>query len=76
MNKIFLILIILISWNIIAKEITNEVYVNSNNINYDKKTNIISLGKNSLINYHTTSIKTDSGKVDINNKKKYHNCTM
>ena len=68
MNKIFLILIILISWNIIAKEITNEVYVNSNNINYDKKTNIISLGKNSLINYHTTSIKTDSGKVDINNK--------
>jgi LPS-assembly protein len=68
MNKFFLILIIFISWKIIAKEITNEVYVNSNNLNYDKTTNIINLGKNSLINYHLTSIKTDSGEIDINSK--------
>ncbi|MDB2435190.1 LPS assembly protein LptD, partial [Alphaproteobacteria bacterium] len=53
---------------VIAKEIANEVYVNSNNISYDKKTNVINLGKNSLINYDSTSIKTDSGKIDINNK--------
>ena len=68
MNKIFLFFIIFISLNVISEEITNEVYVNSNNISYDKKTNIINLGKNSLINYDLTSIKTDSGKIDINNK--------
>ena len=68
MNKIFLFFIIFISLNVIAKEIANEVYVNSNNISYDKKINIINLGKNSLINYDSTSIKTDSGKIDINNK--------
>ena len=68
MNKIFLFFIIFISLNVIAKEIANEVYVNSNNISYDKKTNVINLGKNSLINYDSTSIKTDSGKIDINNK--------
>ena len=68
MNKIYLFFIISISLNVIAKEIANEVYVNSNNISYDKKTNVINLGKNSLINYDSTSIKTDSGKIDINNK--------
>ena len=68
MNKIFLFFIISISLNVIAKEIANEVYVNSNNISYDKKINIINLGKNSLINYDSTSIKTDSGKIDINHK--------
>jgi LPS-assembly protein len=68
MNRVLLIFITFMSLNVIANEITNEIYVNSNNIDYDKRNNIINLGENSLINYHSASIKTDSGKINVNDK--------
>ena len=54
-----------------AEQISNEIYVNSKNLNYDKKTDIINLGKNSLINYQSASIKTDEGLIDLKGKKIY-----
>ena len=54
-----------------AEQISNEIYVNSKNLNYDKKTNTINLGKNSLINYQSASIKTDEGLIDLKGKKIY-----
>jgi LPS-assembly protein len=69
MNKIYLCLITFISFSLVAKQITNDIYVNSSNIYYDKEKNIVNLGENSLINYQTATIKTDEGIIDVNNKK-------
>ena len=72
MNKIlfiFVLLIMAVQFN--AEQISNEIYVNSKNLNYDKKTDIINLGKNSLINYQSASIKTDEGLIDLKGKKIY-----
>ena len=54
-----------------AEQISNEIYVNSKNLNYDKETDTINLGKNSLINYQSASIKTDEGLIDLKGKKIY-----
>ena len=72
MNKIlfiFVLLIMAVQFN--AEQISNEIYVNSKNLNYDKKTDTINLGKNSLINYQSASIKTDEGLIDLKGKKIY-----
>ena len=68
MNKLLILILIVISNNIYAEKITNDIYINSQNIKHDKETNIVILGKNSLINYQTTSIKTDEGIIDLNTK--------
>ena len=72
MNKIlfiFVLLIMAVQFN--AEQISNEIYVNSKNLNYDKETDTINLGKNSLINYQSASIKTDEGLIDLKGKKIY-----
>ena len=68
MNKILILIIIIFSGNVLSKQITNEIYINSDNLNYNKEKNVIIFGKNSLINYQTASIKADDGKIDLNNK--------
>ena len=69
MNK-FLIIIFLffLTHNINSEQISKDVYINSENIYHDKKAEKIYLGKNSLLNYQTTSISTDEGIIDTKNK--------
>ena len=70
MNKIlFIFLLLFVAGKFNAEPITNDIYVNSKNINYDKETNLISLGQNSLINYQSASIRTDEGVIDLGNKR-------
>ena len=70
MNKIlFIFLLLFVTGKFNAEPITNDIYVNSKNINYDKETNLISLGQNSLINYQSASIRTDEGVIDVGNKR-------
>ena len=72
MNKIlFIFVLLIIAGKFNAEQITNEIYVNSKNLKYDKETGTINLGKNSLINYQSTSIKTDEGLIDLEDKKIY-----
>ena len=57
MNKIlFIFLLLFVAGKFNAEPITNDIYVNSKNINYDKETNLISLGQNSLINYQIANL--------------------
>ena len=70
MNKIIpLLLLLIFTKNLIANKDSEDVYINSKNIFHDKELNLIYLGNDSLINYNDTSIKANSGKIDINNKK-------
>ena len=70
MNKIlFIFLLLFVTGKFNAEPITNDIYVNSKNINYDKETNLINLGQNSLINYQSASIRTDEGVIDVGNKR-------
>ena len=45
MNKLLILILIVISNNIYAEKITNDIYINSQNIKHDKETNIVILGK-------------------------------
>jgi len=69
MNK-FLIIIFLsfLTYGINSEQVSKDVYINSENIYHDKKAEKIYLGKNSLLNYQTTSISTDEGIIDTKNK--------
>ena len=70
MSKVLILLFFLIlAKNLIANKSSEEVYVNSKNIFHDRELNMIYLGNDSLIDYHGTSIKTNSGEIDIENKK-------
>ena len=70
MNKIFSIFILLIvTYAINSKANQDDIYVNSENIQHDKNSNIIYLAKDSFINYQSVSIRTDEGMIDTDNKK-------
>ena len=69
MNKFFIIIFLFfLTYNINSEQISKDIYINSENIYYDKKTEEIYLGKNSLLNYQTTSISTNEGIIDTKNK--------
>ena len=45
----------------------NETYINSNNITYNEKDNIVELAKNSKININDINVLIDKGVIDYNN---------
>jgi lipopolysaccharide assembly outer membrane protein LptD (OstA) len=72
MNKIYLSIfsIFIILFNQILKLNANDdTYINSSNITYNEKENIIELSKNSKINYKNTNILINKGVIDYNNNK-------
>ena len=68
MNKIFLvsIFLIFITINVLKLSANDNTYINSNNIIYNEKENIVELSKNSKINYKNTNILIDKGIIDYN----------
>ena len=68
MNKIFSIFIFLIFlFNYVIKLNANDdTYINSSNIIYNEKQNIVELAENSKINYKDTNILIDRGMIDYN----------
>ena len=72
MNKIFILIfsisIILFS-QIIKLSANDDTYINSSNITYNEKENIVELSENSKINYKNTNILIDKGIIDYNKNK-------
>ena len=69
MNKIFisLFIIFIILFNQIYRLNANDdTYINSNNIIYNEKENIVELSENSKINFKNTNILIDKGIIDYN----------
>ena len=68
MNKIFSIFIFLIFlFNYVIKLSANDnTYINSSNIIYNEKKNVVELAENSKINYKDTNILIDRGMIDYN----------
>ena len=68
MNKIFSIFIFLILlFNYVIRLSANDdTYINTNNIIYNEKGNIIELAENSKINYKNTNLLIDRGIIDYN----------
>jgi len=50
----------------ISANTNNDTYINTSNISYDEKNNIIELSKNSKINVDDTNILIDRGIIDYN----------
>ena len=69
MNKLslllFLILTILFN-QIIKLNANDDTYINSSNITYNEKENILELAENSKINFRDTNILIDKGIIDYN----------
>ncbi len=72
MNKIlisvFIILIILFN-QIIKLNANDDTYINSSNITYNEKENIVELSENSKINFNNINILIDKGIIDYNNNE-------
>ena len=72
MNKklfsIFIFLIFLIS-QVIILNANDDTYINSSNIIYNEKENIVELAENSKINYKNINILIDKGIIDYNQNK-------
>ncbi len=68
MNKFIIcfLIIILMFRQIIHANSDNNTYINSSNIKYDEKNNIVELSKNSKINIDNTNILVDRGIIDYN----------
>jgi lipopolysaccharide assembly outer membrane protein LptD (OstA) len=69
MNKIFIsifIFIIILFGQIIKLFANNDTYINSSNITYNEKENIVELAENSKINFKNTNILIDKGIIDYN----------
>ena len=69
MNKILLsvcILIIFLFNQVIRLNANDDTYINSSNIIYNEKENIIELSENSKINFKNTNILIDKGIIDYN----------
>lgn len=69
MNKfIFIILLFTFFFRlIIILKANDETYINTSNIIYDEKNNIVELAENSKININDTNILVDKGIIDYNN---------
>ncbi len=68
MNNLFLPLIILFFFinQIIVFSANNNTYINTKNIIYNEKENIVELAENSKINFNDTNILVDRGIIDYN----------
>ena len=69
MNKVFLLISILIIFlfnQVIKLNANDDTYINSSNIIYNEKENIVELSENSKINYKNTNILIDKGIIDYN----------
>ena len=69
MNKIFIIIFIFIIFlfnQIIKLNANDDTYINSSNITYNEKENIVELSENSKINFKNTNILIDKGIIDYN----------
>ena len=69
MNKIYLLLAIIFVFlfnKIITLSANDDTYINSSNIIYNEKKNIIELAENSIINFKNTNILIDKGIIDYN----------
>ncbi len=67
MNKIFisLFIFIIVLFSQIIKLVANDdTYINSSNITYNEKENIVELAENSKINFKNTNILIDKGIID------------
>ena len=69
MNKYIVILFIIVFFlrQIIFLNADDDTYINTSNIIYDEKRNIIELAENSKINFNDTNILVDRGIIDYNN---------
>ena len=69
MNKFIIISLITIFFlrEIIIVNADDDTYINTSNIIYDEKNNIIELAENSKINFNDTNILVDRGIIDYNN---------
>ena len=69
MNRLFVILLILIFIlrQTLVLNANNDTYINTTNIIYDEKKNIVELAENSKINIGNTNILVDRGIIDYNN---------
>ncbi len=68
MNKIAIIFFILLFTfkQIIFADTKDDTYINTKNISYDEKKNIVELSDNSKININDTNILIDKGIIDYN----------
>ena len=67
MNKIFisLFIFIFILFSQMLKLVANDdTYINSSNITYNEKENVVELAENSKINFKNTNILIDKGIID------------
>ena len=71
MNKLIVIPLIVVFFlrQIIILNADDDTYINTSNIIYDEKNNIVELAENSKININDTNILVDKGIIDYNNDK-------
>src|SRR6056300_726794 len=72
MNKIFisLFIFIIVLFSQIIKLVANDdTYINSSNITYNEKENIVELAENSKINFKNINILIDKGIIDYDKNK-------
>ena len=69
MNKLIVIPLIIVFFlrQIIILNANDNTYINTSNITYDEKNNIVELAENSKININDTNILVDRGIIDYNN---------
>ena len=69
MNKIPILLFMLIIFvlnKFIIVSANDDTYINSNNIIYNEKENVVELSENSKINFKNINILIDKGIIDYN----------
>ena len=68
MNKLLIFFLIIIFFKkIIFLNANNETYINTTNITYDEKNNIVELAEDSKVNIGNTNILVDKGIIDYEN---------
>ena len=72
MNKKFILIILFLSFlfnQAIKLNANDDTYINSSNIIYNEKENIVELAENSKINFNNINILIDKGIIDYNNNE-------
>ena len=68
MNKLIVIILIIVFFlrQIVILNANVDTYINTSNITYDEKNNIVELAENSKININDTNVLVDRGIIDYN----------
>ena len=71
MNKLLIspLIIIFLFTGLISANTQDDTYINTSNIAYDEKNNIVELSEDSKINIDNTNILIDRGIIDYDNNK-------